>query len=264
VTLVWSPGFTQWDPAAITTALWLDAADASTITTVSGAVSQWNDKSGNARNFSQTTADSRPSYTASIINGRAVARFDGTNDVLNGDDFLGGSNYVSFIGVVAIRTVATLRRIVSVTKLSGGTEFAMYLLRTDGSSRYSVGGRRLLADTLAESFQSETATTAVTLIEGIHDYANSDQFLRINGSATTSNTSFQTAGSLDTGLSTIGIGAQFDGSGAIAVDIGELLCLTTSPGTTNHQKLEGYLAHKWGLTASLPSDHPYKVNPPAP
>jgi hypothetical protein len=30
------------------------------------------------------------------------------------------------------------------------------------------------------------------------------------------------------------------------------------------QKTEGYLAHKWGLTASLPSGHPYKVNPPAP
>lgn len=28
------------------------------------------------------------------------------------------------------------------------------------------------------------------------------------------------------------------------------------------QKLEGYLAHKWGLTANLPADHPYKTTPP--
>ena len=35
------------------------------------------------------------------------------------------------------------------------------------------------------------------------------------------------------------------------------------PGTggtdiTDVQKAEGYLAHKWGLESSLPSDHPYK------
>ena len=26
--------------------------------------------------------------------------------------------------------------------------------------------------------------------------------------------------------------------------------------------VEGYLAHKWGLTARLPSDHPYKSSAP--
>ena len=32
--------------------------------------------------------------------------------------------------------------------------------------------------------------------------------------------------------------------------------------TGNRQKLEGYLAHKSGLTANLPADHPYKTTPP--
>ena len=27
---------------------------------------------------------------------------------------------------------------------------------------------------------------------------------------------------------------------------------------TEFQKAEGYLAHKWGLTGNLPSDHPFK------
>jgi len=30
----------------------------------------------------------------------------------------------------------------------------------------------------------------------------------------------------------------------------------------NQKKLEGYLAHKWGKTSSLPSGHPYKYEPP--
>ena len=35
--------------------LWLDASDSSTITEVSGAVSQWDDKSGNGNHVSQGT-----------------------------------------------------------------------------------------------------------------------------------------------------------------------------------------------------------------
>lgn len=33
-------------------------------------------------------------------------------------------------------------------------------------------------------------------------------------------------------------------------------------GTGNRQKIEGYLAHQFGLTAALPSDHPHKTVPP--
>ena len=31
---------------------------------------------------------------------------------------------------------------------------------------------------------------------------------------------------------------------------------------TNSEKIEGYLAHKWGLTSDLPSSHPYKTTAP--
>jgi hypothetical protein len=42
----------------------------------------------------------------------------------------------------------------------------------------------------------------------------------------------------------------------------EVLVLLSAPSTDTRQKVEGYLAHKWGLTAGLPSDHPYKTDPP--
>ena len=31
--------------------------------------------------------------------------------------------------------------------------------------------------------------------------------------------------------------------------------------TTDRQKMEGYLAHKWGLASKLPGNHPYKLSP---
>ncbi len=47
----------------------------------------------------------------------------------------------------------------------------------------------------------------------------------------------------------------------------ELFFINGMPGTSgtdisHFQKAEGYLAHKWGLTGSLPSSHPYKSTAP--
>ncbi len=54
------PGAVGWTPAQLSTALWLDAADAGTITLNGSTVSQWNDKSGNGRNATQSTAANQP------------------------------------------------------------------------------------------------------------------------------------------------------------------------------------------------------------
>jgi len=45
--------------------------------------------------------------------------------------------------------------------------------------------------------------------------------------------------------------------------VAEFFVVGALPGTggtdiTEFQKAEGYLAHKWGLTGNLPSDHPFK------
>ena len=56
--------------------LWLDADDATTFTYSSGSVvSQWNDKSGNSRNFSQSTVGNQPSRATNIQNGKAAVQF---------------------------------------------------------------------------------------------------------------------------------------------------------------------------------------------
>ena len=43
---------------------------------------------------------------------------------------------------------------------------------------------------------------------------------------------------------------------------GEAVLVPQYDGTTERQKMEGYLAWKWGLQANLPSDSPYKDAPP--
>lgn len=63
-----------YDINSLSPLLWLDANDTATITQTGGAVSQWDDKSGNANNVVQSTIGSQPSLTMDA--GNQVISFD--------------------------------------------------------------------------------------------------------------------------------------------------------------------------------------------
>ncbi|MFM6248570.1 MAG: hypothetical protein ACKPEQ_05385, partial [Dolichospermum sp.] len=44
--------------------------------------------------------------------------------------------------------------------------------------------------------------------------------------------------------------------------VAEIIIVNSAVTTTVRQLIEGYLAWKWGLTANLSNDHPFKFNPP--
>lgn len=88
-------------------ALWLDAADTSTITSSSGAVSQWNDKSGLGRNFSQSTSASQPTTGSVTQNGLNVIDFDGSADYLDGGNIINEGTFGYTIAAVAKLDTAT-------------------------------------------------------------------------------------------------------------------------------------------------------------
>jgi hypothetical protein len=66
-----------WTPASLgsTLGLWLDASDAASITSSSGLVSQWNDKSGNSRHATQPTSGSQPTYTGTALSFGSSSKF---------------------------------------------------------------------------------------------------------------------------------------------------------------------------------------------
>ncbi len=64
---------------------WFDAADTSTITTLSNRVTSWKDKKNSNVSFVQNTASKRPTMTANAINGHSAVQFDGTDDVLTAE-----------------------------------------------------------------------------------------------------------------------------------------------------------------------------------
>ena len=251
-----TPSFTQWTPADITTALWLDAADASTITTVSGAVSQWNDKSGNNRNVEQSVAISRPLYQATGFNGLPAIAFDGTNDFLKNNTYqpAGAFTCVLVYRATSNGTLLLVQRATGIIEILNinATGYTPLTFTGTGSA---AKGFTPLGGTLNQNF------TLIVQYDGSGTTV-SDYNARINGinQALTSSGPLGYGGEAGFALG----GRPVQSNNFTNGTISEVLFFENVLTGSDNEKLEGYLAHKWGLTASLPADHPYKVNPPAP
>jgi hypothetical protein len=251
-----------WTPAQITTAVWLDAADASTITLNGSTVSQWADKSGNGKHAAQATASLQPQYLETGFNGKPTLKFDATDDVFfitgtsanaSGDFFIGAAfNFVTTTGIwlmiagfrSAVNTVGSgqpiLQRISSDSRIGyHNTDIAAVdvnvAVTTLTGNKIATLGRN--GGTLGNG---GTATVTATGASG--DYLSTGT-QAWNSTATTN---FQIAG------------RQQGTTGFSEKNISEIILCNRNLTPLERQKLEGYLAHKWGLTAGLPADHPYR------
>jgi len=247
-----------WTPSGIASALWLDAGDASTITLNSTTVSQWNDKSGNGRNATQGTALQQPTYTSNSQNGYGIISFDGSNDNLD----------------ISSTTVIT----------SGNSNFGIFAAY---KPKLASGYGTILANYSAGNFELLFGSQSIAAylapwglwnngaidLDSDNYTQNANLFIsciRTGGSVvgytngTTKNTVAHTT-SVYTGANTASVwtvGANTINTEAGNMDLYELIVINETVSTDTRQRTEGYLAHKWGLQASLPSDHPYKSSAP--
>jgi len=105
-----------------------------------------------------------------------------------------------------------------------------------------------------------TGTVAGDTIEVICYTLGSTLRFSINGTFEDSEQSKLTGGNLLSTFNQIGTllsntNTSLDGK------IGEFIVIN-STSTSDRQKAEGYLAHKWGVASKLPADHPWKSYPP--
>jgi hypothetical protein len=269
-----TPSFTQWTPALLSTALWLDAADATTLfTTDSGstlatngsAVGRWNDKSGNGRNFIQATAGVRPTYTTAAQNSRNVVTVSTLGQFLTYSS--GGllsnvsGGFICAAGACTA-TTSTFKFYLTITTAAIGTRFS---LTKDTSNFSRTGGRRLTSDAFASINGSVNIGTAGNILFSSVNYAATTLTLFRNGAQDATKADFQSAGSTpnDAGNASL-FNNIFGDTNNFTGSMFEVIVGHSTPSTLDRQKLEGYLAHKWGLTANLPDTHPYKYQIPTP
>jgi hypothetical protein len=250
----WGGGSSAWTPAKLSDlALWLDADDASTITLNGSTVSQWNDKSGNGRNASQATAANQPTRTLSGLGGRTVLTFDGVDDTFGVSPvFAVGNAAANSLSVVALfqqSAVTTRARSVfwgSAGSGSANTDYALFSEQSGGDTsphyRFGTGSA---ADTVTwQRIASPTVTTNPLIFSGVMAAATSTTGTKttfMDGTQVAAG-SYAIKGPPATSMS---IGSQPGGAGAMAGTVAEIVITNTALSTTNRQLLEGYLAWKW-------------------
>jgi hypothetical protein len=239
----------NWTPARIKTALWLDAADASTITHVGGAVSRWNDKSGNGYDFVQTKDFRQPSTGSITVNGLNALDFDtagnGATMAGKGD---GGAPHITGNGTWFF-----------VTKYAGTGAW----LWTNWGRSNGIGTRTLgletNKDTTAESAKSTITYTdsPASIISVERNFDTSTVTFSKNGGASLQ-TDDVTLNSNRTTTNGPYLGS-YDGSGSYTGTMCEVVIIEGILSAGDKAKMEGYLAHKWGLAGRLPAGHPYSI-----
>ena len=273
-------GAAAWTPANITTALWLDAADASTVTESSGLISQVNDKSGNARNFTASSG-ARPTYTSGGLNSLPVFTFGGTQWLTSANtaatwNFLHDANGSTVVAVwkagVSSNPNAAHGLLGTGAAASGLSGFTLFFDDRSEFARNEMAicfiGRGVSGSFTCANFSSNQAHPPNTAVILGHtgDPANATaadrSLIRVNGGNAIANNTLTNPASSSNASFTLQIGADGDNQTLLTGYIAEVLVLSGVATTGIHQKIEGYLAHKWGLTGSLPAGHPYKTTAP--
>jgi hypothetical protein len=264
-----------WTPSQISTALWLDAADASTIVLNGSTVSQWNDKSGNGRNFAQATAANQPTYSATVLGGQPALTFDGASDFMSAGDTLDvGTTNLTIMTVVKYATNNQSGAIVG-KSLSGPGAGRFSLYRALSGGNFGVGTQYATffgrPDVSAGAFTQAVDASTSTKIFGGEWNRTASGYTKVWENGTNTASVAYAGDSLNlNNTNELWIGAYQGTSGTVPPtansymngQIAEIVIAQSSLSTDNRQKLEGYLAWKWGLQANLPAGHPYKNSPP--
>lgn len=267
-------GVKLWRPDELgaALALWLDAEDTDSITLNGGYVSQWDDKSGNGNHVSNATAATQPPYLATGWNGKPTVSF-----TIAGQEFLfkdGVSNFAANGDFTIASAFEFLNSSQSWDMISG------WRSAPNASTAPNAGTPVLQGMSTAQEIgyhnTDKTDTriaVAVTNRTGkkIATISRSGGTNGNGGAATATSTGFSQAtydtNTTQTWDSDAATGFQVGGRQQSATQYGnkyiaEVVGCNTKLSTADRQKLEGYLAWKWGLEADLPISHPYKSTPP--
>jgi hypothetical protein len=254
--------------------LWLDAADTSSIALNSSSnVLTWIDK-GNTG----TTATPTRGATGNPINYVIVDTYPGVYINNNNSTVYNSSTYSQLTIQSNFQTTRdySVFAVVNLLNNSNGAEYQTIYTneRASGAESRSPnfgagvtleyisdGTNRSINSSFIGTGRLQTSLTSST--SALTAYKN--------GTVYASNTSSLTGTSSDSGaLPMIGgtYGASYGNNAANSDNrfatgyFHELLVFNSVLTTIQRQKVEGYLAHKWGLQTSLPSNHPHKTIAP--
>lgn len=228
-------------------ALWLDAADSSTLTLTGSNVTLWKDKSGNGRNPAGSGGT-----ILTTINGNTAITLNGTDTYFyftNATAVNNTPNLSAFVVATFGTGMLSTQRLLGFGDVDWNTSTnCVAFEKASGVERIGWERGSLYAS------GSVALTTPVSFIGSVV-FTSSNVNQWVNGTSNSSGTySFAT---FNYSLFNIGrySGGGLNWKGAIA----EVIAYNDALSTTQRQQVEGYLAWKWGLVSNIPTTHPFKL-----
>jgi hypothetical protein len=250
-----------WTPALILPQLegWWDSADLSSLSFGTG-VSQWRDKSGNGRHFAQATGANQP--VPSSLSGLSGLYFGGNNQYMEAPAFFPPAGdfdvflLVSGDGAAQPQSIATIFDHSHAQTPNGNFVFQTELGGRPPHTLFYIAPRGV--GTFEYSASSGSVVGAAPKV--LHWKRQAASYLEGNGVVEATRTlSAMTRYSRPLGLgAVVNNPSNQNYRGLVA----EILYSSANLDQPTINKVHGYIAHKWGLTANLPAAHPFKNRPP--
>ena len=240
-----------WTPAALTALRgWWDASDISTVSTASGTVTEWRDKSG------YVNADGAQMHAVpEFATGPGTVTIGGRNALDIGTDQalvfptpdIADADSRSVMIVLGDHHQTATRALFALGAAGDGNRWSLVETRGVLSLEWNGGKATSQVDALGAG-----------LVGNFHSGATVGgwSFSR-NGTHVTGVTSDGTALSTFPNSGWIGRKSQAS-SGHAMGPVGEVILTAAEMTQSEREKCEGYLAHKWGFAALLPDHHPFK------
>ena len=264
-----TPNSTPQPTPTVTVALWVptpdawfDASDTSSYTLSGSNLTSVTDKAGNFN----MSVDGTPTRVTNGLNNKNVWDFSGSESLIssNSGPYSSGGNHWA-IGVYQWHTTSSTKN--SFWSADGGRTYAVSCSNANNvwEGEIDYDGSNSIVNGIAKNdFTQNINQSQWTIVSIVFNKSGNQIFGRLNGTVRTSTDSY--SNSMSTNCTDIRMmrnrsGVKLDGRMA------EYFHIAGTPGTggTNIDeviKAEGYLAHKWGLTTILPSNHPYKNTQP--
>jgi hypothetical protein len=262
-----------WTPTSLSPFFW--ANDDSTVTESGGVLEQWNDVRGNGLYFSQPTAGNRPALNSSGLNARRTVEFAGVDEYMDGSaGMLAVANGTGFVGCFAVyqnrSSAATQRWLFQAGLNSSSNGISRMGLKTSATSntdKPTLYGRRVDGGSSVELNAATATGTSWSLVGARCDYTNGDGHVDVNGVLYDATSTTFVSNGVTTSSNSFSVRLGMRNGSVVApycdMNLAEIVIVNgTMPSDADLDKLYGYFAHRWGLTALLDVSHPYKSSPP--
>ncbi len=247
-------GSAPWTPTGLTVRAWYDASDSGTINSIDGLVSEWADKSGNEKHLTQGNVASQPTTGIRDQNNLNVLDFDFSGDTMSNTALALNANGNSSTFMVGGVDSVAVKDGLWWLKANSGTGLEIEIrYDTAGNFTATQAGAGVANTALTGGPHSGPAIYNMIIDKAggndVESFYNGDS--RVGPIAMSKNPGASSSLYLMDGRQ----GGSPDGF------VGEFIIIDDIQPETR-QKMEGYLAHKWGLVNSLGDAHPYKSEAP--